>query len=110
VMYLNSGLVDQAIEALNLAVRAPRHRFEAAALLGRVHRERGELREAIEWFERAAEAPAASVSEGHALLYDLGDVLEHAGERERAHAVFIELQADAGTFRDVAARIARLRE
>ena len=42
--------------------------------------------------------------EGRA-LYDLADALNRAGESARALAVFIELEADAGSYRDVADRI-----
>ena len=50
----------------------------------------------------------ADAEEGRALLYDLGVVLDEAGETARALAVFLELQADAGDYRDVPARIDRL--
>ncbi|MFB3852535.1 MAG: tetratricopeptide repeat protein [Vicinamibacterales bacterium] len=108
-MYHGNGLLEQAIEALQLAARAPRYRFEAAALAGRINRQLGRLGEAIEWFERAAEAPAATPMAAHELLYDLGTALEEAGEADRSLAVFLELETDAGAFRDVGARIARLR-
>jgi tetratricopeptide (TPR) repeat protein len=107
-MYQAMGVPDEAIKALRLAARSARHRFEAASQLARLYRDRGMLQEAIEWLERAAEAPASSVEAGHALLYDLGDVLERAGESARALAVFLELQTDAGRYRDVRARIERL--
>jgi hypothetical protein len=41
-------------------------------------------------------------------LYDLADGLEAIGESARALAVCLELQADAGAYRDVAVRIDRL--
>jgi hypothetical protein len=41
-------------------------------------------------------------------LYDLADVLETAGEYTRALAVCMELQADAGVYRDIADRVSRL--
>jgi hypothetical protein len=41
-------------------------------------------------------------------MYDLADVLEKAGEYTRALAVCMELQADAGAYRDVADRVNRL--
>ena len=63
---------------------------------------------AIEWLERAAEAPAPGQAEADELLYELGSILEDAGETSRALAVFLELQADAGEYRDVAARVERL--
>jgi lipopolysaccharide biosynthesis regulator YciM len=100
--------VEEAVPALQAASRAPRLRFATASLLGRIFRTRGMLPQAIEWFERAAEAPASSPDEGHLLLYELADALESAGETARALAICMELQADAGTYRDVATRIDRL--
>jgi hypothetical protein len=41
-------------------------------------------------------------------LFDLAQALEAAGETARALAICMELQADAGNYRDVAARIDRL--
>jgi tetratricopeptide (TPR) repeat protein len=106
--YLEIGMVDEAIVSLQTAVRSPRQRFEAAAALGRVYQQRGEQTLAIEWLERAAEVPAPTEDEGRQLLYDLGALLDVAGETSRALAVFLELQADAGDYRDVPARIDRL--
>ncbi len=106
--YLEIGMLDEAIVSLQTAVRSPRQRFEAAAALGHVYDRRGETTLAIEWLERAAEVPAPSPEEGRALLYDLGVLLDGAGETSRALAVFLELQADAGDYRDAPARIDRL--
>ena len=106
--YLEMNMPDEALAPLRTACEAIRFRFEAASLLGRVHQQRGETLEAIEWFERAAEAPAPSPDEGHALLYDLGTLVEESGDTSRALAVFLELQSDAGPYRDVAERVERL--
>ena len=76
-------------------------------MLGRLYKERGDSSAAIEWLERAAEAPAPSADDGRALLYDLA-TLEEAGETARALAVFLELQAEGAEYRDVAARTERL--
>jgi tetratricopeptide (TPR) repeat protein len=106
--YLEMGLVEEATAALKTAARSPRQRFEAGALLARLYKDRGDLPQAIEWFERAAEAPAPNEEDGRALLYDLGSTLEETGETSRALAVFLELQADAGDYRDVPQRADRL--
>ncbi len=66
------------------------------------------IAQAVDYLERAAEAPAPGPAEGQRLLYELADALEAAGERARALAVFLELRADAGQYRDVSARIDRL--
>ncbi len=106
--YLEMGMSDEAIGALQTAARAPSCRFEAASTLGRLYLRKKDLPHAVEWLERAAEAPAPSVNEGRELLYELGAILEASGETSRALAVFLELQADAGEDRDVAARVERL--
>jgi hypothetical protein len=106
--YLEMGMTDEAIASLTEASRNPAFRFEAASLLGRLYQKRDDLPHAAEWLERAAEAPAPSANEGRELLYDLGAILETLGETARALAVLMELQADAGEYRDVAARVERL--
>ena len=45
-------------------------------MLGRLYLERSDTRQAVEWFERAAEAPAPTPDAGRALLYDLAETLE----------------------------------
>ena len=106
--YRDMGMVDASLKELEHAARSPQRRFEASALLARLLRDRGDLGAAVEWFERAAEAPPPSREEGRELLYDLARTLETGGEGARALAVYLELQADVGDFRDVSVRVARL--
>ena len=106
--YLDMGMIDDAMKALEIAARAPRLRFEAAGTLARLCLKRDAPGQAIEWFERAAEAPAPNPEAGRALLYELADTLESQGETARALAVFLELQADVGDYRDLPARLDRL--
>jgi len=102
------GDIDGCVAALEAASVAPRLRFVTAAMLARICRDRGMNRQAIEWFEKAATAPAPTAGEGHELLYDLADTLEKEGETARALAISLEVQAEAGDYRDMAARIERL--
>jgi len=107
--YRDMGMIDDAIRELEWAARSPRLRFEASALVARLQRDRGNLAAAVDWFERAAEAPAPSPDAGRELLYELATTLEAAGEGSRALAVYLELQTDAAEYRDVNARVERLR-
>jgi len=102
------GDVDGAIAALERASRAPSLRFQTAAQLGRLYKQRGMELRSLEWMERAADAPAPSPGEQHELLYDLAEALEANGEADRALTTLLELQSGAGAFRDVNARIDRL--
>ena len=103
-----AGRAGEALELLQKASRVPRLRFASASIVARTFRDQGAIAQAIEWFERAAQSPAPSVEEGRALLFELADALEQQGETSRALAVCMELQADAGNYRDVGARIERL--
>jgi tetratricopeptide (TPR) repeat protein len=105
---LRRGMAAEAAAALQAAARVPQFRFRAAAQLGRLSASRGDTRGAVEWLERAAEAPAPTPDEGFAVLYELADALDRLGEPARALAVFLELEADAGLFRDVRTRIEQL--
>ena len=106
--YSETGMTREAISALRAAARARMLRFEAASRLGRLFHAQGDLPRAIEWLERAAEAPAPGAEESCELLYELGSILEDAGETSRALAVFLELQADTPGYRDVPERVERL--
>jgi tetratricopeptide (TPR) repeat protein len=103
-----AGQIDECIPVLQAASKSPRLRFATAAMLARIFQERGLMPQAVEWFERAAEAPAPTEDEGHRLLYELADALEATGESARALAICIELQSEAGDYRDIAARVDRL--
>jgi pilus assembly protein FimV len=106
--YLEMGMLEEAATSLKTAAQSPQLRFEAGSLLARLYRDRGDLPHAIQWFERAAEVPAPAADEGRALLYDLALALEASGETSRALSVLLELQAEAGTYRDASERAERL--
>jgi hypothetical protein len=105
---LLEGRASAAIQDLQAAARTPTLRFKAAAQLGRLHIERGDVDAGIEWLERAAEAPAPSQEEGLSVLYDLASALERMNEHARALAVLMELEAHVAAYRDVRDRIEQL--
>ena len=106
--HLAEGRTDEAMADLRDATRVSHSRASAAAELGRLHIRRGELEAAVEWLEQAADGPAASKEEGFAVLYELADTLERLGESARALAILVDLDADAGGYRDVRLRIEQL--
>jgi tetratricopeptide (TPR) repeat protein len=107
--YVDMGMQEEAMKALELAARSPRHRFRAGAMLAKAYLDSGDRAHAIEWYERAVEAPAPAPMAHHALLYDLASALEAHGESARALAVLLELQADAGEYRDISKRLEQLK-
>ena len=78
-------------------------------MLAKSYLSAGDHVHAIEWYERAVEAVAPTPMAHHALLYDLALALEAHGEGARALAVLLELQAEAGDYRDVSSRLEQLK-
>jgi tetratricopeptide (TPR) repeat protein len=106
--YIEMGMTDEAMTALEVSARSIRHRFRAASLLAKLYTDKGDKEHAVEWFERAAEAPAPSPAAAHQLLYELATALEAQGESARALAVLLELQSEAGEYRDLVQRLEHL--
>lgn len=105
---VETGQFEQGIEQFRTAMRAPSRRFVSASLLAMAYQTQGRMSDAIEWLGHAVDAPGVTPLERFDTLYRLADLLEATGEPASALAVCLELQADAGDFRDVTARIARL--
>jgi tetratricopeptide (TPR) repeat protein len=103
-----SGDIDGCIQALEKASRAPKLRFGTSWLIARLYRDRDMMSETLDWLDRASHATAPTSEESHQLLFELAEALEKVGEVARALAVCMELQSDAGSYRDVDARIDRL--
>ena len=100
--------LEQCIEPLRRAARAPRRRFAAATLLAQVYERQQRLDEAIEWLGHAVDAPGLTDTDRFETLLRMACLLEQTGEPASALAVCLELQADAGNYKDLSVRIARL--
>ena len=108
IEHANAGRIEEAVSGFEAAARVPMMRFAAGSRLGRLLIANGDVARGVEWLERAAEAPAPTAEEGHALMFELADALEQMGEHARALAVLLELSADAPDYHDIAERIDRL--
>jgi tetratricopeptide (TPR) repeat protein len=109
MLHLRESRLDEAAAALQAAARAPALRFKSASELGRLLLRTGSIQQGIDWLERAVEAPAPDAQAKATLMYDLADALEQIDESARALAILLEIDADAPHFRDVPARVVRLK-
>ena len=103
--YCDVGMIDAAIDTLQMSARTRRYRFSAAAKLGRLYRKRGMLNCAADWLQQAVAAPAPTMEAGRAIAYELAETYEKLGHGRRARAVFFMLQAAHADYRDVRQRI-----
>ena len=99
---------DEAIASFEEAARTPAMRFQASSHLARICLGRDDLQAAVDWLERALDAPAPAPEDRVALMYDLADTLARQGEGSRAMALFMEVESELSGYRDVRDRIAQL--
>jgi Tetratricopeptide repeat len=106
--YQAAGMFEEARAALEQVSSDSRYRFRAAAALGQLFWQQGDPDGALRWLELASEAPAPDPDTGRAVMYDFGEKLEQTGDTTRALAVFLDLLAEQGDYRDVRERVDRL--
>lgn len=107
-VFLAAGLASEAARAFERASAEPRARFEASLSLGDLHKSRGQLLEAVGWYEQAAMAPVPDAAVKRPVLYDLVESLEALGETDRALGVLLDLLSQVEDYRDARARLDRL--
>ena len=107
-VFLAAGLVSEAARAFERASLEPRTRFAATQALAELHRSRGQLTEAVGWYEHATMAPVPDAAVKRAVLYDLAESLEALGEADRALGVLLDLLSQVEDYRDARARLDRL--
>ncbi len=109
--YREMGLLDDAIEAFQLATQAPERAREAytslrnlAAVLGR----RGKLAEARSALHLALTVPGNTDPDRAAIYYEIGTVSEQDGDREEALQAYQRVAEIEPGHRDVQTRIRKL--
>ncbi|HTV01473.1 MAG TPA: hypothetical protein VMF13_13070, partial [Luteitalea sp.] len=107
-VFLAAGLTSEAARSFERASSEPRTRFEAAEALASLHHARGQLFEAVQWFESAAAAPVPDAAVKRPVLYDLAESLEALGEPDRALGVLLDLLSQVEDYRDARVRLDRL--
>jgi tetratricopeptide (TPR) repeat protein len=107
-VFLAAGLASEAARAFERASLEPRSRFGATLALAELHKSRGQLQEAVSWYEQAAMAPVPDAAVKRPVLYDLAESLESLGETDRALGVLLDLLSQVEDYRDARARLDRL--
>lgn len=77
-------------------------------MLALCQRERGELGEAVRWYEKAIESPGGTPEELQGLRYDLAEALLQQGNEQGALELYRNiLDTDPG-YRDVQSRVTEI--
>ncbi len=114
--YKDMDLFDEAIEEFQTAFRgtdpnAPNpHYFQVCNMLGLCFMSKNEPQLATVWFKRGVEAPGRTEDEYQAMRYDLGLAYEQMGRYDQALEVFEMVYAVDINYREVAEKLAELRQ
>ena len=98
------GMIDDAIQSLELAARSSRQRFEAASTLGRLLAERDDRAARSRGSSGPPKRPRRRSTPAAPCSTIWPTCSKTSASTARALAVFGELDADAGGYRDVPAR------
>ena len=102
------GLLDEAIEQFQVALRTGDGRLKVYEELGDCFVQKGEYSVAVKLLERAVQIPAAEEMDRVGLYYYLGAASEQLGRADQARDAYERVLGLDMTFRDVAERLARL--
>ncbi|HEU5209949.1 MAG TPA: tetratricopeptide repeat protein, partial [Longimicrobiales bacterium] len=102
------GLLDEAIEQFQVALRTGDGRLRVYEELGDCFVQKGQFSVAVKLLERALQLPVKDEMDRVGLYYYLGAANEQLGRTDQARDSYERVLGLDMTFRDVAARLARL--
>jgi tetratricopeptide (TPR) repeat protein len=108
VAYKEMGLVADAIREFEIASRDPKRECNCLAMIGMMHRDRGDFDRAAEAYVRGLSAQHKTVAQEVSLYYDLGIVYEMKNDPDEAIYYFQRITRRDPTYRDVSQRLAAL--
>ncbi|MEO8504106.1 MAG: tetratricopeptide repeat protein [Acidobacteriota bacterium] len=108
IAYREMGLLDEAIGEFQLASKDVEHLVECCSMLGICFLDKGLPELAVKWYRRGLETPVLDEDRQLGLLYDMGNALDQAGDREAAYKTFVEIYGINSNYRDVVPRLQEL--
>jgi tetratricopeptide (TPR) repeat protein len=108
VAYKEMGLIADGIREFEIASRDPKRECNCLAMIGMMHRDRGDLDRAAEAYVRGLSAQHKTVAQEVSLYYDLGIVYEMKNDADEAIYYFQRITRRDPTYRDVSQRLAAL--
>ena len=103
--FLSQGLITEAVEELTQAGGDPKLAVESYTLISQCFRYKRDFDEASKWLKTALAETKAGTETYFALLFELADVAQAAGDRDGAVGLFRQVADWNPGFRNVAARL-----
>jgi pilus assembly protein FimV len=108
IAYKEMGLLDDAIAAFQLAMKAPGRKLACLHMMGLCALDLGRAADAVAHLEQALSLPDLPADQRVPLRYDAGRAYAAQGDVARARAAFEEVRTADPRFGDVAGELARL--
>ncbi len=103
--FISQGLVPEALEELTEAAKDKKLAVDSYTLISQGYRQKRNFDEAAKWLRTAMAEATAGSEQYYALVYELAEVMEAAGQQEQADSLFREIRDWNPGFRNVASRL-----
>jgi tetratricopeptide (TPR) repeat protein len=110
IAYKEMGLTDEAIGEFQYASKDPSKFLQCCILLGACFTEKGMPELSIGWYEKGLQAPDLTDEDRLALIYEIAVCREAMGDDQGALKQLVAIYGQDARYRDVAARVARLKQ
>lgn len=104
-IYLEDGVLDEAIKQLQIAQRNPKVRLQALLGLGRAFFRGGKFDLAVEQLSTAKTESKIMNDAKKEIIYELASVYEKMGKKDLAFAEYKEIYTADASYKDVSAKV-----
>jgi tetratricopeptide (TPR) repeat protein len=106
--FMGQGLLTEAVEELTEAAKDKALTIESYSLISQCYRQKRAFEEAAKWLKTAMAETKAGTDQYYALVYELAEIMEAAGDGEKALALFREIRDWNQGFRNVTDKLQSL--
>jgi tetratricopeptide (TPR) repeat protein len=106
--FMGQGLITEAIDELTEAAKDKALAIDSYSLISQCFRQKRNFDEAAKWLKTAMAEVKAGTDQYYALVFELAEIMEAAGDADKAVPLFREIRDWNPGFRNVAARLETL--
>ncbi len=103
--FMSQGLIPEGVEELTEAAKDKALAIDSFTLISQGFRQKRNFDEAAKWLKAAMAEAKAGSEQYYALVFELAEVMEAAGEHDQALSLFREIRDWNPGFRNVASRV-----
>lgn len=109
IAYMEMGLFNEAASEFQISMSAAPFYVSSCIMLANCYQQMGKPDEAVEELKKGVRVPDLKEEDYLSFRYEMGDVYQKHGKKQEALRVFEALEVANAQFRDVAERVASLR-